>query len=172
MDAAIVGRNAPWLCVPAIALCVLDHGLTLVGQSELYWSGDFSAVNEVSPSFRYFLEMHPLAFVSAGVLWILIFSSLTLLLPENLGLTVAITVVLGHMAGSATWLFWRPHGYQMCNALFLVTAALVVVSFKRGQSPHGGSGVNWDRTGLPKWLRWLMIAILFALPAWWFLIPH
>ena len=28
-----------WLCVPPFALCMLDQGITLVGQSPEYWAG-------------------------------------------------------------------------------------------------------------------------------------
>ena len=80
--------------------------------------------------------------------------------------------MIGHMAGAATWLAYRFNNYQACNALFLVTAFVVVFSFKHGQSENGGSALDWQRTGLPGWTRWILLALLFALPVWWFLVPH
>ncbi|MCA9032404.1 MAG: hypothetical protein KDA66_16415 [Planctomycetaceae bacterium] len=161
-----------WLVLPPALLCMLDFGITLYGQSASYWSGNYGAVNELSPSFARYLTIHPLAFVGAGVLWIALFSTLIALLPEILALTVSIAVVIGHMGGTATWLAYRFNNYQACNALFLVTAFVVVLSFKRGQSNDGSSAFDWKRTGLPAWTRWAVVAALIALPIWWFLIPH
>ena len=158
--------------VPPALLCILDFGLTLYGQSESYWSGNFTDVNELSPSFARYLAIHPLAFVGAGFLWIIIFSFIVALLPEMLALTVSIAIVIGHMGGAATWFAYRFHNYQACNALFLVTAFIVVLSFKRGQNDDGASAFDWRRTGLPSWARWGIVAVLMAIPIWWFLIPH
>ena len=161
-----------WLVVPPALLCILDFGLTLYGQSQSYWLGNFSNVNEISPSFARYLAIHPLAFVGAGFLWIIIFSAIVILLPEILALTVSIAIVIGHMGGSATWFAYRFHNYQACNGLFLVTAFIVVLSFKQGQNDDGTSAFDWRRTGLPSWVRWVIVAALMAIPIWWFLIPH
>jgi hypothetical protein len=146
--------------------------LTLYGQSNAYWAGDYSEVNEASPSFAHFLSIHPLIFLLAVVLWIAIFSALILLLPEKLALTVAVAIVIGQMYGASTWLMYRFHSYQSCNLLFLATSGLIVFAFKRGQNSDGSSAFNWERTGLPSWARWLAILVLTVLPIWWFLIPH
>ena len=161
-----------WLVVPPALLCILDFGLTLYGQSQSYWSGNFGNVNEISPSFARYLAIHPLAFVGAGFLWIIIFSAIVILLPEILALTVSIAIVIGHMGGAATWFAYRFHNYQACNGLFLVTAFIVVLSFKQGQNDDGTSAFDWRRTGLPSWVRWVIVAALMAIPIWWFLIPH
>lgn len=165
-------RRAFWLLVPPIALCLLDFGLTLAGQSRAYWNGNFTDINELSPSFAYYLTVHPLAFVAAGLLWIAIFSGLIMLLPEVLALIVAIAILFGHTVGALTWLMFRFHSYQACNLLFLVSATLVVYAFKKGQSNEGRSAIQWERTGLPEWCRWLVIATLATVPIWWFLIPR
>jgi hypothetical protein len=172
MKSQFLPFRAIWLVVPPIILCSFDFGLTLYGQSDAYWSGNYADVNELSPSFAYYLSIHPLAFVGVEVLWIAIFSSLILLLPEMLALTTAVAIVIGHMAGAATWFAYRFDNYQACNALFLITSAVVVFAFKRGQSDDGGSAVDWQRTGLPSWTRWLLVAGLIAFPVWWFLIPR
>jgi hypothetical protein len=72
----------------------------------------------------------------------------------------------------AYWLAYRFHNYQACNALFLVTALVVVMSFKRGQCHDGSSAFNWRRTGLPEWMRWVALVLLMAWPIWIFLVPH
>jgi hypothetical protein len=165
-------RNTLWLLLPPIALCALDAGLTLYGQGAEYWSGNHAAVNEISPSFHDYLAVHPLVAAGAFLLWIGIFSAMILLLPELLALVVSMAIVLGHMVGAESWLAYRFHQYQACNALSLVTAALVVVSFKRGQNGDGRAALDWERTGLPGWVRWLAIAGLVVLPTWWFLVPR
>lgn len=161
-----------WLIVPPVLLCVLDFGLTLYGQSGDYWSGNYANFNEMSPSFAYYLSVHPLVFAAFGLLWIAIFSAAILLLPELLALTVAVAIMIGHLAGAATWLAYHFHNYQACNALILVTAFVLVFSFKQGQRENGGSALNWQGTGLPGWVRWVLVALLFVPPVWWFLVPH
>lgn len=165
-------RRAIWLLAPPTAICLLDYSLTLAGQSSAYWSGDYTAVNEVSPSFAYYLTVHPLAAMAAGVLWIAIFSAIILLLPEMLALIVSIAILFGHTFGALSWLMFRFHSYQACNLLFLVSATLVVYAFKKGQSNEGRSAIQWERTGLPEWSRWLVIATFATVPIWWFLIPR
>ena len=83
MQSSLLPRNALWLLLPPISMCLLDFGLTLYGQSDAYRRGNFSAVNEVSPSFAHFLSLHPLAFVGAVILWVALFSTVILLLPPR-----------------------------------------------------------------------------------------
>jgi len=161
-----------WLLAPPVILCSLDLGLTLYGQSDTYWTGDYRHVNEVSPSFGKYLAIHPLAFVAAGLVWIGIFSSLIAILPEMLAMTVSICVVIGHMTGAASWLAYRFASYQGCNALFLLTALLIVTAFNLGRSDKGHALIDWSRTRMPAWTRWGVAAMLIVLPIWWFLIPH
>jgi hypothetical protein len=172
MERSVFRRRSLWLLLPPTALCVLDFGLTLYGQPDAYWQGNLNAVNELSPSFAGFLSMGPPVFIAAILLWIAIYSILIVLLPERLALTLVIAIVLGHMTGAASWLAYRFQLYQACCALFLTTSALIVFAFKRGQNADGRAAFDWQRTGLPEWLRWIVIAVLIALPIWWFLIPR
>ena len=158
--------------MPPALLCILDFGLTLYGQTDGYWSGNYSEVNEISPSFAQYLAIHPLAFAASGLLWILIFSVIISLLPEFLALSASVAVVMGHMVGSASWFAYRFQNYQACNALFLVTAIVLVLAFKRGQSENGSAAFNWQCTGLPNWIRWTIVVLLMVVPIWWFLVLH
>ena len=56
-----------WWCLPAIVLCATDGLLTLWGQPQAYWSGNFASINEDHPVAAWFLSLHPLAFAAAGV---------------------------------------------------------------------------------------------------------
>lgn len=161
-----------WLLLPPIALCCLDFGLTLYGQSDSYWSGRYGNVNELSPSFGRYLSIHPLVFIAAGLVWIAIFSAVIAIVPGTIAMTLSVCVVIGHMTGAASWLAYRFDSYQSCNALFLATAIVIVVAFKNARSEGSRSMIDWSRTGLPSWTRWLTVAILIALPVWWFLIPR
>jgi hypothetical protein len=172
MQHSLLPRNALWLLLPPIALCLLDSSVTLYGQSVEYWDGNYAAVREGSPSFAYYMSIHPLVCLAADLLWISIFSLAILLLPETPALIVAVAIMLGHLAGAASWLVYQFNGYQYCNALFLVTAVLIVFAFKRGQRDDGRSAIDWERTGFPAWTRWVVIAGLCVLPIWWFLIPR
>jgi len=164
--------RAIWLLVPPILLCTLDAGFTLYGQSPNYWAGNYADVNELSPSFAHALSIHPLAFVGLILLWIVLFSATILLLPELLALTISVAIVIGHVAGAGGWLLYHFENYQACIALVLVSAFVIVLSFKRGQCESGQSAFDWQRTGLPGWSRWALVALLIALPVWWLLIPH
>lgn len=172
MQPSLFRPRSLWLVVPPILLCCLDFGLTLYGQSDAYWAGNYSDVNEISPSFGKYLSTHPLAFVFAGLVWISIFSSLIAILPETIGMTISICVVIGHMTGAASWLAYRFGSYQSCNSLFLLTSIVIVVSFNRGRSDTGQTLIDWPRTRVPTWTRWVLAALLVVLPIWWFLIPH
>lgn len=172
MNDCLFRPRSLWIVVPPILLCCLDFGLTLYGQSPAYWAGDYQDVNEVSPSFRVYLTIHPLVFVGMNLVWIAIFSSLIGILPEKIGMTISIAVVIGHMAGAASWLAFQFESYQACNALFLFTAIAIVTSFNMGRSETGQTLINWSRTPVPSWTRWILAALLIATPVWWFLIPH
>jgi hypothetical protein len=65
-----VWRRFIGLCLPPVALCLLDATLTLTGQTEFYWAGDYSQVNEGSPTFHQLLSIHPLAFVAGQAVWL------------------------------------------------------------------------------------------------------
>lgn len=172
MQTRFIPPNALWLLLPPIALYALDSGLTLYGQSDEYWAGNYADVNEMSPSFNYYLSVHPLVAGAAFLLWIFLFSAVILLLPEILAMMLSVAIVIGHMVGATSWLAFRLESYQACSLLFLVTAVVIVFSFKRGQNNDGRAAIDWGRTGLPEWTRWVLIAGLAALPVWWFLVPR
>lgn len=161
-----------WLIVPPALMALLDAGITLYGQSSAYWSGNYAAVSEASPSFAGYLAIHPLCFLTVIFVWIVIFSLIVLLLPETPGLCVSVAVLLGHMFGTSTWLLYNIRSYQLTMALILLTAVILVFAFKRGQSNDGSAAFDWNKTGLPSWSRWAVIVALIIAPIWWFFIPH
>jgi len=164
-------RRLLGLCLPAILACALDNSLTLIGQSPAYWDGNYAAANEASPTFNQLLQIHPAAFAGGAIVWAALFTGILLLLPDALALIVGIAITFGHTAGAASWLLWHfRFGYQMCNALFLVTAIALGVCIRYGwrAAPTGEyqlRGWNWP-------MRWLVAVILFSLGVYLFLWPR
>jgi hypothetical protein len=166
-------KNAVWLCGPPAFLSFLDALVTLYGQSASYWSGNYQCVNEISPTFNQLLHIHPGAFLLGGAAWIVVLSAMILLLPEVLALSVAMAITLGHITAINSWIgMLPPHGYAISNLLSAVGSLILVVFFKRGQSESGESAIDWKRTGLPGWTRWMTIACLAVVPIYLFLIPR
>jgi hypothetical protein len=93
-----------WLCIGPAILCLLDGGLTLLGQSDFYWSGKFHEALEWNPLALWILRQHPLLFTLGLILWMAIFCTLIVSLPSNLARLLAFSVQLGHTVGAATWL--------------------------------------------------------------------
>jgi hypothetical protein len=114
-----------WWCLLGIVLCAADGLLTLCGQPEAYWSGDFGSINEAHPVAAWFLSIHPLAFVAAGVPYLALVMALVLWLPRPLAVLIAVIAAAGYAAAVIAWshqLFSQP-------AVALVPMAFVVVVF-------------------------------------------
>jgi hypothetical protein len=125
-------RDRLWLCVAPILFCFLDQALTLYGQPPEYWAGNRTTRDEGNPIVAWCLELHPAAIAGETVLWILLFGSLILVLPWRQGvLTLSLGVTLGHLVGSATWLWWRFDQYWLFPILLLSSAALIVWTWER-----------------------------------------
>lgn len=121
-----------WLCVPPFALCMLDQGITLFGQTSEYWAGNYSVANEVNPWFNWLLRQHPFAFEAGIIAWVSVFSFIILVLPRRSAMTISIAIVLGHTWGAATWIcFVLPFGYWITLSVFLASAIIIVVTWER-----------------------------------------
>ena len=151
------------LCLPALLVWALDISFTLAGQSADYWSGHYALVNERSPTFNQWLQVHPAAFALGAIVWAGIFVGIILLLPDVLALIMSIAVTLGHTVGAATWLLWGfGYGYQLCNALFLCSAIALGLGIRYGwQAVPAGEyqldGWSWRR-------RWIVAAKSWTVP--------
>ncbi len=123
-----------WWCLPAIVLCGTDGLLTLCGQPEAYWSGNFASINEGHPVPAWFLSLHPLAFAAAGVPYLVLVVALVLWLPRRWAVLAAVAVASGHAFAAILWcrnLLDQP-------AFAIVPMALVVVAL---------GWVAWQRGG-------------------------
>lgn len=134
-----------------VSLCLLDIVLTLCGQSNAYWDGEFQDVIEASPAFAGYLAIHPGIFVAAGFVWIGTFTALVSTLPAKLGRIVFIAVSIGHAVGCLAWLvrIARENTGGMENAsenstssmsYFRLISLIVLIAFVHsvlGNSAHG-----------------------------------
>jgi len=177
-------RRLVGLCLAPILVWSVDCTLTLCGQSEVYWarSGtrhsdgitslhDYGAsVNEVSPTSRYLLTAHPLAYVAGTVLAMLVLCSLIMLLPPTLALTTCLAATLGHTWGATTWLTRFKFGFQIRNGFFLFVAVLLAAGIQ-----------VWHAEAQPKLLlvprlpfiqRWLLISLLSVVFVFMYLWPR
>jgi hypothetical protein len=153
-------------------LAILDGALTLTGQSADYWAGNYGNVNEMSPTFNHLLSYHPLAFAAGWLGWVVVFCGLILLLPQTLALTTSIAVTVGHVLGSMTWLLYHLHyGYQICGYLHLATALILALGIRWGWGAEPRADVPAGAR-LPGVLRWILIAMLFAVTVYLFLWPR
>lgn len=159
------------LCLPPVAFAALDGGLTLAGQSTVYWSGEYRSVNEASPTFHHLLAIHPLAFVAGIAVWVAVFCGFILLVSETWALVASLTVTNGHAAGAATWLLWRfQYGYQAANGLFLLAAIAAGVGIRHGWRARPEGSVATPRVA-STWNR-VLAALLFAFAIWLFVWPR
>lgn len=88
---------------PVVLVLFLDFLFTLIGQPSEYWRS-FSSVNEGSPLGFITLKVNPLLFVFFGLLYLTVMVILIKKLPLLLGEVLALSLYLGHIWGSSSWL--------------------------------------------------------------------
>jgi hypothetical protein len=177
-------RRLLGLCLPAVLVWSFDCTLTLCGQSEAYWAGSgarhtdgitslhhYSAsVNEVAPTSRYLLTVHPLAFVAGSVLAMLVLCSLIMLLPPSLAVMTCLAATLGHTWGATTWLSRLQYGYQIGNGFFLVVAVILAAGMQVWHGEAHPKSLVAPR--MPLIQRWLLIGLLSAALVYLYLWPR
>ena len=181
---SVFTRRLLGLCLPAVLVWSVDCTLTLCGQSEEYWAGRGAqhtdgitslhrypaSVNEVAPTSRYLLTLHPLAYVAGTALAMLVLCSLIMLLPATLALTACLAATLGHTWGATTWLSRFPYGYQIGNGFFLFVAVILAAGM---QTWYGAAQPNsFLAPRMPLILRWLLIGLLSVVFVYLYLWPR
>jgi len=125
-----VDKKKLFLCVPPTVWCLVDQTITLVGQSPVYWKGDYSVANEVNPLYCWLLKQHPLAFEAGIAAWILLFCCAIYFLPRRISMTISVAIVLGHSWGTSTWLSFKfSYGYWIILGLFFLSGVILVWSW-------------------------------------------
>jgi hypothetical protein len=122
-------RSKAWLCVGPVLLCLLDQGLTLLGQPQAYWQGHFAAAFEGNPLLKTMLR-HGHAGLLLMPLWLAVVCGLVLALPRRFAMAASIAIMLGHTWGAATWMSWMlPGGYWACMALFGLSGVMIALTW-------------------------------------------
>ncbi|HKO41991.1 MAG TPA: hypothetical protein VJU84_01770 [Pyrinomonadaceae bacterium] len=133
-----VPRRARLLVAPYVALTA-DAALTLLMQSQDYWSGRYEAASEAEVIGEMTLRLHPLAFVAWIVVWASILALVIALVPPILARITSVAATLLHTFALLTWLLAsssNPYVVYLCG---LLCAALIVYSLEQktetGQRP-------------------------------------
>lgn len=177
-------RRLLGLCLAPVLVWSVDSTLTLCGQSRAYWAGsvvrhtdgitslhDYSAsVNEVGPTSRYLLTMHPLAYVAGTVLEMLVLCSLIMLLPPTLAVMTCLVATLGHTWGATTWLSGYQYGYQIGNGFFLFVAVILAAGMHTWYAEAHPNSLLAPR--MPLVQRWVLIGLLSTVLVYLYLWPR
>src|SRR5512138_463266 len=84
-----------WLCLPPIVGGLLDTTVTIMGQPTEYWNVSYTLANEANPIGRWFITMHPLAFVGYALLEMVIVSLLILLFDASVSKVLSAFYTIG-----------------------------------------------------------------------------
>jgi hypothetical protein len=149
-------RERLWLCVPPLVMYNLDVGLTLAGQNEAYWAGDYSSPDELNLFAHLLLSTHPLLFAAVALLWEIVFCGLILWLPPRLAAPVALVLAVGHTYGACTWIaYWGQLGNMLVILHPLMAGWLIAFCWvragrlpirARGKTSRGASAFPSRRT--------------------------
>src|SRR5262245_14755898 len=93
-----------WLLAPATGLCVVDAALTLRGQPEEYWAGDYSAAIEGNPFIHPLLAKGPHVFVGSVAGWIVLLALVVSVFRQPIVGWIAVLAAASHAVGGASWL--------------------------------------------------------------------
>jgi len=94
-----------WPCMVGLSFFILLDGVvTLLGQSEGYWTGQ-SSPNERSAIGYVLLEYSPIVFFTGIILYAGIQSFFVLVIPRIFSLVLAVTMIVGHSEAAFTWHF-------------------------------------------------------------------
>jgi len=128
-------RNPIWLPFLPTSVCLADVGLTLYGQPNAYWQGNYLNVIEGNPIPRYFLQFHPLAFGALVLAWIVCFTLIILLVPRRWSVYACCLVIFNHAVGATAWLVRSGLSGAWLSLAFLVMVAILTIPvWKAGQS--------------------------------------
>jgi hypothetical protein len=155
-------RRLIGLCLVPTLLAGLDGSVTLIGQSAEYWAGDHSRVLEGTPGFRMLLTYGPAAYIAGLTVWVLAFVGMILLLPSTPALAVCLMFTLGHAIGAFSWLNRFPDGRHLPVFINAISAAGLALGIRWwAHSPRVDTPLG---TGLPRAIRWALVATLCAIP--------
>jgi hypothetical protein len=158
-----IQRRLLGLCLPPLLFCGFDMTLTLHGQPAQYWAGNYSQVNELSPTLGTWLRISPVAFVLGCTLLAALAVTIILLLPDALALIASIAGVMSGTYGASTWILYGTHwryGYQCMAGLVLLAAILLGLAIRYGWNAQPAEEY---RLPIPSFWRYFLAVILVAI---------
>jgi hypothetical protein len=125
-------RKRVWLLAPAAVLYVCDAGLTLAGQPDAYWTGDYGTAVEYNPLVRPLLTTGPGCFTAAAALWLAAVSAIILGWRHRYSGWLAVVVAIGHAIGVGSWLSRaEPFGSLVAIAYLALAAQACAWSWRQ-----------------------------------------
>lgn len=155
-------RRLIGLCLVPVFLAMLDGLVTLIGQPEAYWEGDYSKALEGTPGFRILLTHGPAAYAVGLAVWVMAFVGMILMLPSTLALAICFQFTLGHALGAFSWINRFPNGRELpvlINAAVAFGLALGIRWWMRSPQDDTPLGAR-----LPRVIRWAIIGMLCFVP--------
>ncbi|AWM39473.1 hypothetical protein GobsT_21970 [Gemmata obscuriglobus] len=134
-------RSRLWLLLPAVTLCAVDIGLTLVGQSGEYWLGQYESAHEANPFARPALARGPVTFASFGFAYAAVVVAVVCWW-RSACVWVAALVTVAHAVGGAGWLVrFGPWGWGAAVVFLLAAAEGSARCWRRAtrRVEHGGA---------------------------------
>lgn len=124
--AAMTRGNRIWLIAPVWLWLAGDVALTLAGQSDAYWNGDYSAADELNPLAYPFVARGPWVFACMATMWGMFFGLLVACVSHPLIRWLALVSATSNAIGGCTWLVrlgsWSWWGWVLA-VLYLFVAA-------------------------------------------------
>ncbi|MCJ7804356.1 hypothetical protein MUP35_01290 [Patescibacteria group bacterium] len=93
---------------PVALVMILDFLFTVIGQPSNYWT-NFGNVDEGSPLGFNLLRIKPLFFLIFCAIYLLVMMILIRKSPLFIGATLGLSLFLGHVWGSSTWVYTLFH---------------------------------------------------------------
>lgn len=128
-------HSRSWLCIPPLILLALDATLTLLGQPEAYWSGDYAHVKELNPAAWFLMGWHPVLFLAVVILIGGLITAVIFLLPRGHAYMLSLIASFLSAAGASSWLVeYGVVGWVLVLLLFWSAERVVVVESRREAS--------------------------------------
>jgi len=93
-----------WFIAPFWLCLAVDVTLTLAGQSEEYWNGDYTAATEANPFAHPILVIGPWIFALLAIGWSALLAGLAVWIPHRALAWIVVVLTVAHAIGGSTWL--------------------------------------------------------------------
>ena len=120
-----------WLCLPPALFTLIDYAVTVRGQPDAYWSGDYDAAFEGNPVVRWCMTAHPWLFHGLTFVWIASFSAFIVKTPRPFARLASLAIAFSHAYCVSTWMWiGAPDDFFRTLALCIACAILCVLALE------------------------------------------